>query len=202
MRLATLMVCGLALAVAAQQLHAQEPRPPGTTDVIDATLSNSVLQLRYLTPSPIDLGGTRSDLDYGLLLSEDRDIVGSAALMFDTDLNIVPRLTLEVGPQAYAALLNAQQKTDVFAIAFGANARYELIPHLGVAVFGSAFYSPSVVTFGNARNLYDFIAGGEIRFTPRLVGQAGYRWLKFTLINEPNDRIESQVFAGLRWALH
>lgn len=201
MRFPTLIACGLA-ALAAQQLHAQEPRPAGTGDYLDATVGNSVLQLRYLTPSPVNPTGTASDLDYGLLLSEGRDIIGSAALMFHTDLNVIPRFTFEVGPQAYAALLDAQQKTDVFAVAFGGNARYELIRRLGVAVFGGAFYSPGVLTFGDAHNLYDFSAGGEVRFTPWLVGEAGYRWLKFTLVNEPDERVQNEVFAGLRWQMH
>ncbi len=203
MRLPMLIAGGLAL-IAAPQVYAQVPRPADTGRWIDVTVANDVLQLRYLAPAPFNPGGgTRADLDYGLLLSQDRDIVGTAALMFNTELiNFVPRLTLEVGPQAYAAELNALQKTDVFAIAFGVNARYELIQRLGVAAFGSAFFSPSVITFGNARNVYDFTAGGEIKFTSRLVGQAGFRWFKFTLVNEPNDKIESEVFAGARWALH
>jgi len=200
MRFITLTACGLILA-AAQQLHAQEPRPAGNGSYLDATVGNSVLQLRYLAPAPVNPTGSGADLDYGLLLSEDRDIIASTALMFHTDLDLVPRLTFEIGPQAYVALLNAVQKTDVAAISAGANARYELIQRLGVAVFGSAFYSPGVLTFGNAHNLYDFMAGGEINFTPRLVGEAGYRWLKFTLVGEPNDRVGNELFAGLRWRM-
>lgn len=200
MRLPTLIVCALALG-AAQQLHAQAPRPAGGGSYLDAVVGNSILQLTYLTASPVNPTDSHSDLDYGLLLSEDRDIIGSAALLFHTDLNIVPRLTFEVGPKAYIALLNAVQKTDVAAVAFGGNARYELIRRWGIAAFGSAFYSPGVLTFGNAHNLYDFMAGGQVQFTPRLVGEAGYRWLKFTLVGEPNDRVGNELFAGLRWRM-
>jgi len=111
----------------------------------------------------------------------------------------MPRLTFEVGPEGYLADLNAVQKTDVFAVAPGANVRYEIMRRWGLAAFGSAFYSPGVLTFGNADNLYDFTAGGEMRFTPRLVGLAGYRWLKFTTVGEPNVRVGNELFAGLRW---
>jgi len=200
MRFPTLILCVAALATA-HQLHAQEPRPAGTGSYLGATIGNSVLQLRYLSPSPVNPTSTNTDLDYGLLLSEDRDIIGSAALMFHTDLDFTPGLTIAVGPQAYVALLNAPQKTDVAAVAFGGSARYEIIRSGGIAVFGSAFYSPGVLTFGNAHNLYDFLAGGEVSFTPRLVGQAGYRWLKFTLIGEPDDRVGNEIFAGLRWRM-
>lgn len=191
-------ILGLLLLAPAAALHAQEPRPRGA-NMVEATAGNSVLQLRYLTPSP--LKGTPSDLDYGLLLSEGRDIIASTALMFHTNLHPIPRLTLDVGPQGYLALLSAQQKTDVMAIAVGAAARYEILRRWGVAAFGSGFYSPGVLTFGSAHNLYDFTAGGEISFSPRLTGQAGYRWLKFTTVGEPDVRVQNEVFAGLSWRL-
>jgi hypothetical protein len=194
---------GFLLLLAGGALHAQEPRPTGTTTAVEATGGNSVLQLRYLAPSPWKPagGGERSDLDYGFLLSEDRDIIGSAALMFHTNLNLVPGLTINVGPQGYLALLSGLNKTDVFAVAFGADARYVLLPRWGIAAFGSAFYSPGVLTFGTAHNLYDFTAGAQVQFTPRLAGLAGYRWLKFTTVGEPDVRVQNEVFAGLRWRL-
>lgn len=197
---------GLLPLLAGGALHAQEPRPNDTTTAIEAMGGNSVLQLRYLAPSPWEVTGPgRSDLDYGLLLSENRDIIGSAALMFHTNLDLVPGLALDVGPQGYLALLSAVNKTNIFAVAFGAAARYAL-PFLsrrwGVAAFGSAFYSPGVLTFGSAHNLYDFSAGGEVQFTPRLAGLAGYRWLKVTTVGEPDVRVENEVFAGLRWRLY
>jgi len=194
------LILGL-LLLAGGVAHAQEPRPTNVTTAVEANGGNSVLQLRYLAPSPWEVNGGRSDMDYGFLLSEDRDLIASTALMFHTNLHLLPGLTIDVGPQGYLALLNALKKTDVFAAAFGVDARYMLLPRWGIAAFGSAFYSPGVLTFGDADNLYDFTAGAEVQFTPRLAGQAGYRWLKFTLVAEPNDRVSDEVFAGLRWEL-
>lgn len=188
------------LFTVARAVHAQEPLPVGTSSAFEAFGGNSALQLRYLGPSP--LADMPSDLDYGFLISEDRDIIASAALMFHTNVHVVPNLTLGVGPQVYLALLNAQQKTDVTAIAAGANARYEIFRRWGFAAFGSAFYSPGVLTFGNAHNLYDFVAGAEIRGTSRLTVLVGYRWLKFTTVGEPDVRVQNEVFIGLRWRPH
>ncbi|HTX04775.1 MAG TPA: YfaZ family outer membrane protein [Steroidobacteraceae bacterium] len=193
----------LLLLIAGGALHAQEPLPAGVNTAVEAMGGNSALQLRYLAPSPWAVAGARSDLDYGFLFSQDRDIIGTAALMFHTDLNVIPGLTINIGPQGYLAALNALNKTDVFAVAFGADARYPLpfLTRWGIAAFGSAFYSPGVLTFGNAQNVYDFTAGGEVRFTSRLAGRAGYRWLKFTLVGEPDDRVQNELFVGLRWQL-
>jgi hypothetical protein len=196
------LALGAVLLIAGSAVHAQEPRSNDTTTAVEAMGGNSVVQLRYLAPSPWAVTGAgRSDLDYGFLLSENRDIIGSTALMFHTNLNLLPGLKIDVGPKGYLALLSGLNKTDVFAVALGASARYMLIPRLGIAAFGSAFYSPGVLTFGSAHNLYDFSAGGELQFTPRLAGLAGYRWLKFTTVGEPDVRVQNELFAGLRWRL-
>jgi hypothetical protein len=197
MRAYVLSICSLLLA--AGGVGAQVPRPPDSNRVVDATIGNKVLQLRYLTESPV--GPAKSDLDYGLLVTENNDLIGSAALMFGTNLDQVPRLRFEIGPQAYLARLVAQQKTDVFALAAGANVRYDIIRRLGLAAVGSAFYSPGVLTFGSAHNLYDFTAGVELTFASRLTGMAGYRWMKFTLVNQPDIKVQNELFAGLRWQL-
>jgi hypothetical protein len=197
MRAYVLGICSFLLA--AGGVEAQVPRSADSNRAVDATIGNKVLQLRYLTRSP--LGAAKSDLDYGLLVTENNDLIGSAALMFETDLDQVPRLRFEIGPQAYLARLVTQQKTDVFALAAGANARYDIIRRLGLAAVGSAFYSPGVLTFGSAHNLYDFTAGVELRFASRLTGMAGYRWMKFTLVNQPDIKVTNELFAGLRWRL-
>lgn len=192
---------GFLLLIAGGAVHAQEPRPPGINTAVEATAGNNALQLRYLSPSPWGVTTGRSDLDYGFLLTQNRNIIGSAALMFHTTLHIVPHLTINVGPQGYLALLSGVNKTDVFAVAFGVNARYVILPRWGLAAFGSAFYSPNVLTFGSAENVYDFTAGADIPFTARLSGLAGYRWFKFTTIAEPDIVVQREVFAGLRWTL-
>jgi len=194
---------GFLFLFAGAAVYAQEPRPNDASTYVEATGGNSVLQLRYLAPSPwaVTGGPSRSDLDYGFLLSEDRDIILSSALMFHTNLHVLPGLSIDVGPQGYLALLSAATKTNVFAVAFGADARYLVLPRWGIAAFGSAYYSPGVLTFGSAHNLYDFSAGAQVQFTPRLAGIAGYRWLKFTTVNEPDVRVENEVFVGLRWQM-
>lgn len=194
-----LAAMGSVLLAAAGSAAAQTPLASSTRSAVDAVIGNQVLQVRYLGQSPF--AGIGSNLDYGVLLTEDREFIGSAALMFDADIVPLPRLRLQVGPQLHLAWLEAQQKTDVFALAIGASARYELIPRFGLSALGSAFYSPGVLTLGSAHNMYDFTAGAEARLAGRLFLLGGYRWLKFTLVNQPDERVANEVFAGVRWQL-
>jgi hypothetical protein len=163
---------------------------------VELAVSNQALQLRYLDDAEV-IGRAESDLAYSLLLTEDRDIVGSAALFVDTDLQFMPRLTIQIAPQAYAALLD-EEDNDVFALAFGVKIRYDVVRARGIAIVGHAFYSPDVLTFGTADNMRDFEARGEIRLTERLIGFAGYRWFRLSLTGTQEEDLQNQFFAGLR----
>ncbi|MGH8206188.1 MAG: YfaZ family outer membrane protein, partial [Steroidobacteraceae bacterium] len=140
------------------------------------------------------------DLDYGVLFSDQHNFIGSAAWLFHTDLDLVPHLSFAIGPQVYAASL-AQQSRSILAASIGGDARLELVPRYGIAVFGSAFYAPSVLIFGAANNAYDLTAGVQIRFAPRLMALGGYRWFRFSLQHSPDDTIQNSVFVGMRWDL-
>jgi hypothetical protein len=193
------IAAGVCLVLAVGTAAAQTPLGSTTRRAVDAVVGNQVLQVRYLDQSPF--AGVGNNLDYGVLLTENREFIASAALMFDADVVPIPGLRLQVGPELSLAWLEAQQKTDVFAAALGASARYELLRRFGLSAFGSAFYSPGVLTLGSAHNMYDFTAGAEARLGGRLFVLAGYRWLKFTLVNQPNENVSNEVFAGVRWQL-
>lgn len=192
--LSTCMLLGLcSLPVLAQE---GSDRPAGRS--LEATAGNDALQVYYLSASTFSQ--PRSNLDYGLLLSSDRDFVGSASWMFRTNLNLVNRLRFRIGPKAYLAKL-AQGNSGTFAVALGGDLRYELIRRLGIAVYGRAAYAPHVLMFGTPTNLSDFTAGVQVRFAPRLYALAGYRWLNFRYPGTPDDRVDDSVFLGMNWAL-
>lgn len=186
-----------ASAVAAGALHAQTFGPDDSTRSVELSLSNKAGELRYSTPTTV--GGRNTEASYALFLSEDRDLVGSAGLLFDTDLDFGP-LQLRLGPQAYAALLN-QQNEDVFAIAIGASARFDLVKSRGIAIVGKAYWSPDILTFGSANNLTDLMARAEIRLGDRITGFGGYRWFRVDLTVPGRRNLQNQLFAGVRYQL-
>jgi hypothetical protein len=176
-------------------LHAQGA--DSDTRHLELALSDETAQVRY--DGPTSVGGDDSRAVYSIFLSEDRDVVGTAAVMIDSDLDL-GALTLRFGPQAYAALLD-EENEDVLALSVGAEARLDLARNRGLAVVGSAFYSPDILTFGSADNLRDFMARAEMRISDRLLGFAGYRWFELDALMREERQLQKEIFAGVRWRL-
>lgn len=179
-------------------VRAQAPPRPTNSNAIDLTAGQRALQFNYLTQSPFS--GVANDLDYGFLLSKNRDLIGTGALMWDASFLELHRVRVQVGPRADIALLNTNN-TDVVAIYAGADASIELIRRLHFSVYGSAFWAPSVLIFGQAKSVTDFIAGGQIELVSHLSVLAGYRWFRFYLTNGPSENVDNTVFVGFRWVL-
>lgn len=196
MRIAILTACTVAILNGG--LLSAQPRREAENSSIELALSDQTVQLRYRTPTRVG-GQQNSEIAYGVFLSEDRDTVVSAALLMGADLNLGP-LSIQFGPQAHAVLLS-EENNDVFALSIGAQLRYELIPSRGIALEGSAFYSPDVLTFGSADKLTDFMARAEIRLTDRIVGFAGYRWFELDLLMRQEQSLQNELFAGVQWEL-
>lgn len=162
----------------------------------EAALSNDTLQLRYTDIPRADLGGGRASGAF--FLSEERDIVLSADLLFPLDLDI-PRFSIVFGPKVYAALLE-EENNDVMAVAAGVEARLELDRRRGLAIVGHAYVAPDILTFGSADQLTDLGARAELRLAPRLVGFGGMRWFEFDLTEGRGKRtLQEELFAGVGW---
>jgi hypothetical protein len=185
-------------ALGASVLHAQQQTRDESRRSVEVSLSNEAGEVRYNTPTSVG-GRPDTQASYALFLSEDRDIVGSGALWFDTDLDFGP-LQVRLGPQAYAALLN-EENEDVFALAISGTVRYDIIKSRGIAVVGSANWSPDILTFGSADNLTDFMARAEMRLSDRVIGFAGYRWFRLDLTNADRKTLQNEIFAGIHWEL-
>src|SRR5688572_1685252 len=134
------------LTILALNAHAQQ-EASSRQATAELQLSNDTLQLRYVgSGKEVAAGGGK--LTGAFFLSEQRDIVLSAGMLFPADLNI-DRLTISFGPQLYAALLE-EENQDVMAVSIGAEARYLLIESMGLVVAGQAYYAPDILTFGSA----------------------------------------------------
>ena len=169
-----------------------------TERAIELAMSDETAQVRYIDDT--EFGGQgNNELSYALFLSEERDVVGSAGVLIPSNLNL-GEFEIRFGPQAYAALLS-EENNDVFALAFGLDARLNLARNRGLAVVGSAYWSPDVLTFGSADNLRDFMARAELQLTNQLLGFGGYRWFELDLLERQERGLQNEIFIGVRWQL-
>ena len=163
----------------------------------EVALSNDTLQLRYLgSGRATGIAGSR--LAGTFFLSEERDIVLSGALLFPADIDVgIGALSILIGPQAYAALLE-DENSDVMSLALGTELRLLLNRRLGLAVSGQAFYGPDILTFGSADSLTDLSARVEMNVAPRLTAFGGMRWFEFDLTEGEGTRtLQEEVFVGV-----
>lgn len=169
----------------------------GETDrypIAEIALSDEALQLRYVdTTDFLSVEGTR--LAGAFFLSEERDVVLSASAQFPTNLEM-GALSLTVGPQIYAALLE-EENSDVMAMSLGTEMRLDLFPNMGVAITGHAYYAPDILSFGSADNIVDLGARLEIELAERLILFGGVRLFEFDLTEGEGKRtLQDELFAG------
>jgi hypothetical protein len=182
----------LAAVLASTSAYAQQRDAEGQRG--ELALSNDTLQLRYLGEQGKVGGG--GQLTGAFFLSEERDIVLSAGVLFPANLDF-GRLTLRFGPQAYAALLE-EENNDVLALSVGAEARFVLNRRMGLALSGQAFYAPDILSFGSADSLTDLSACAELQVAPQMLAFVGMRWFEFDLIEGGGERtLQEELFVGI-----
>jgi hypothetical protein len=185
-----------------ERLRGAEPRPePERLREIELAVTDDTLQGRFLTDGAIvGLGGNTVGL--GLLLSDDRDFVGSVEFLAPGVLRkLLPDfLQVSLGARGVFALLD-DPDDDVFGIAPGAAARLRL-PLGGPPMYiaGDFFYAPDILTFGDADSVMDFNVRYELQFLQNTTGFVGYRLLDFDREDRGKDEIVDTFNVGLRFA--
>jgi len=183
--------CFIALFACASHVYAQTDAPRSSE--LELALSNDTLLLRYVGGGDA-VGAKDARLSGAFFLSEERDIVLSAALLFPIEVDL-GRLQVGVGPQIYAALLD-DENSDVLTVTVGTELRFRLTRQLWVS--GQAFYGPDILTFGSADNLTDLSARLELRAADRLTTFVGMRWFEFDLTEGEGERtLQEEVFVGI-----
>lgn len=167
---------------------------------IEGALTDETLEGRYITDAGlIGLGG--NDLWGGILLSDERDIVGTVGLMVPGAVAETPEgpITFSVGAKAHAALL-ADPDDEVFGVLPGAQARFRLPLGMPMWVLANIFYSPDIVTFGDADDILDFNVRYEVQFLETTTGFVGFRLLDFDREGGGDDDIVEGLQLGVRVA--
>jgi hypothetical protein len=168
---------------------------------IELAVTDDSLQGRFLTDAEL-VGLDGNTIGFGLLLSDDRDIVGSVEFLAPGVLrNLLPDLLqVSLGARGLVGLLD-DPDDDVVGIAPGAGARVRL-PLGGPPMYiaGDFFYAPDILTFGDADAVIDFNVRYELQFLQNTTGFVGYRLLDFDRDGGGDDEIVDSLNVGLRFA--
>jgi|GEM_PF-410379 len=166
---------------------------------VELALSDDYLQGRYYTGDGL-LGFDQATGHIGAYFSDNRDFIGNVGLMTDRIPLFIDGLTLSVGGRGYVALLS-DPDDDVVGLAPGIEGRYGLPYDFPLAVVGNLFYSPDVLTLGDAEDIIDIDARVEAEIVPEIVGFIGYREFRFNSDEGADKEAASEIQIGARFGL-
>jgi hypothetical protein len=187
----------LLLATAGPAVGQQDGRDRVATldHAVELYISDDALQAQYVRALDLgELGPT--EMRIGFFYNEDRDLIGVGDLLANVGDDVgVRSLEVRVGTRVYGAFL-APEDQDVFGIGVGGEAQYFFGSARNTSVTLSLFYSPDIVTFGQADNVKD----GSLRLMTRLRSGTdifvGFRVFEIDL---PEDReVDDNLHVGLR----
>jgi hypothetical protein len=163
---------------------------------VEFYISDDALQAQYVRTLDLgELGPTQ--VRGGFFYNEDGDLIGIGDLLAYVGDDVGVRdLEVRVGTRVYGAFL-APEDQDVFGVGLGAEAQYFLNSSRSTSVTLSLFYSPDIVTFGEADNVKD----ASLRIMTRLRNGTdvfvGFR--TFEIDMAPADReVDDNMHVGFR----
>jgi hypothetical protein len=160
----------------------------------DINLSNRSAQIRYATViGGSTLGRTESSMAF-LYNDSDKYVVDFRLLVIDVAGSKSPGLELGVGPKFY---YGHGDNGNAVVIGLGGQLRYN-VPGLPRVNFGlDGYYAPNIVSFANAKNLYevDLRAGYEIMPTADVY--LGYRHIH-AKFDSGQETLDESTMIGLK----
>ena len=168
---------------------------------LEIELSDDYIQGRYYTGGGI-LGFDNTVGHVGAYFSDGRDLIGNVGVMTEPVPLFIPGLTLSAGGRGYLALLS-DPNDDVVGVGPGVQGRFALPNEIGfpLAAVGSFFYTPDILTLGDAQDIVDLDLRVEAEVIPDIVGFVGYREFRFD--SDEGDDVEaaSEFMLGARFNL-
>ena len=160
----------------------------------DVTLSNESAQFRYIIKSNGGFGN--SEIDFGALYTQSNDTVGMAGIqVVDEAGSGSPGLSVGLGAKAFVANTDSY---DIIAAAVGGQLRYSPPSMKRFGVSASAFYSPDIICFMDARNFLYTSARLEYELLAQARVYLGYRRVTAKIKNQSDDTLDSDIHLGMQ----
>ncbi|MGE0370479.1 MAG: YfaZ family outer membrane protein [Gammaproteobacteria bacterium] len=168
---------------------------------LDLNMSNDSALFRYIILDRDSSGLGSKEVDLGLVYSTDDAIVG----MFGAQLvaeagSRSPGLDAGLGLKLFGANADVDGGDDVslFALTLGGQLHFVPPPWPRIGVSLEGFFSPDVVTFGDADKFAYLSAALEYRVLPQAMVYLGYRKMRAGLEEGDNVTVESGGHLGFQ----
>jgi hypothetical protein len=175
---------------------------------LDLKISSEIAEAILLTQNAT-FGYGGADIGFGLLINENDDFMLTGAIMVSgSGTGDVRALHLGVGGKAYAGKLDfqsnntgntSQEDPSGGAIAIGGNVRYVFPAKMPFAILVEGFWAPSVLSFSDFDNLYEYRADIELEVTPSARAYLGYRKMQVQLDTGYDYDVDDTVHIGVRF---
>lgn len=164
-------------------------------DAVDVNLRDNSAQLQYIASMGHDTLG-KADMHAGIVYVDKENLLGDLGITVRDEVGKnAPGLSVGVGIK----VLTAKAKNNhASALALGGMARYSPLPDRRFGIIAQLYYSPNIVTFGNADRYTETVARLEYEIIPQAAVYLGYRRIKFGFESISDVILEEGAHLGVR----
>lgn len=192
-------VSSLARSAAALGLLAAAAAVPAQT--LDLNLSNDGAQFRYITQDRDSAGFGNKEVDLGLVYTTDDVIVGMFGAQVVAEAGSrSPGLDAGLGLKLFGANAEIDEQDDasLFALTLGGQLHFVPPPWPRIGVSLQGYFSPDVVTFGDADKFIYLSSALEYRVLPQAMIYLGYRKMRAGIEDDGTVTLESGGHFGFQ----
>ncbi len=164
-------------------------------EALDINLRDKSAQLQYQFSKGSDALG-KSDFHIGGLFTNDNNMFADFGILVKNEVGgNAPGVSLGVGIKGLTARV---KPNNIWALSVGGQARYSPPTDTRFGLVGEFYFSPNIVTFGDADRYYETGVRLEYAVTPRAVAYLGYRKIKFGLKSGVDTTLDDGGHIGVR----
>jgi hypothetical protein len=164
-------------------------------DTVDVNLRDNSAQFQYFASMGRDTLG-KAEMHAGVLYVDKKNLLGDLGILVRDEVGKkAPGISVGVGIKGLTAKANDH---NVAALAIGGMVRYAPLPDHRFGIIGQLYFSPNIVTFGDADRYTETGVRFEYEIIPQAAAYLGYRNVKFGLQAYPDVRLDEGGYVGVR----